>query len=226
MNKFNTLTLAVALTVSASSNAALVFQYATGGATYGESVIGGFVTGENGTNFTYKLKATPDSGAALAKQANGIGLGVKTGGTGNWYINAGEVVNFELLDSNNNPVAFYLNQLKMGFNSGEQKLEEDERLNVNIAGNSYLVGGNNLSEANNAVILPSDCIDANNCWSSSDVATEFSIVAAAGVNGKTTAFRINNVNLELAPTTAVPVPAAAWLLGSALMGLAVAKRRK
>jgi len=114
----------------------------------------------------------------------------------------------------------------MGFNTAQQKLEENERVNVEIAGNTYLVGGNALTESNNAQILASDCMDANNCWSSSDTATSFRIVGADGVNGATTSYRLNNVRLTLAPVTAVPVPAAAWLLGSALMGLAVAKRRK
>jgi len=226
MNKLNTLTLAIALAASASSNAAITFQFATGAATYGETVIGGFLTGQSGTGFTYKLKATPDSGAVLAKQPQNIGLGVKTGGAGNWYITSGEVINFSLVDSDNNPVAFSLNGFKMGFNAAQQKLEENERVNVEIAGNTYLVGGNALTESNNAQILASDCMDANNCWSSSDTATSFRIVGADGVNGATTSYRLNNVSLNLAPVTAVPVPAAAWLLGSALMGLAVAKRRK
>ncbi len=226
MNKLNALTLAVALAASASSNAAMVFQFATGNATYGVGGIGGFLSGQGSNNFTYKLKATPDSGALLAKQPQNIGLGVKTGGTGNYYITSGEVINFSLVDANDNPVAFSLNGFKMGFNATQQKLEENERVNVEIAGNTYLVGGNALSESNNAQILAADCMDANNCWSSSDTATSFRIVGADGVNGVTTSYRLNNVNLDLAPVTAVPVPAAAWLLGSALMGLAVAKRRK
>jgi len=229
MNKLNTLTLAIALAASASSNAAITFQFATGAATYGENTIAGFLTGQSGAGFTYKLKATPDSGAKLAKQASNIGLGVKTGGIGTWYINSGEVVNFSLVDSDNNPVAFSLNGFKMGYNNSLQKLEENERLNVEIAGNTYLVGGNPLTQSNNAQILAADCMDLNNCWASpagSDVATSFSIVGADAVNGAETAFRLNNVSLNIAPVTAVPVPAAAWLLGSALMGLAVAKRRK
>ena len=113
MNKLNTLTLAIALAASASSNAAITFQFATGAATYGENLIVGFLTGQNGAGFTYKLKATPDSDATLAKQPSNIGLGVKTGGAGNFYITSGEAINFSLVDSDNNPVAFSLNGFKI-----------------------------------------------------------------------------------------------------------------
>lgn len=226
MNKLNTLTLAIALAASASSNAAMVFKFTVGNALYGEPVISGFLQGQSSANYTYKLRATPDSGAELARQGSNIGLGVKTGDTGTYYIESGEVVNFELRDSDNIPVAFSLNGFKMGFNNAQQKLGEDERLNVELAGNTYLVGGNPTSENNNAQILAADCMDANNCWSSDVTATSFTIVGADGVNGVTTSYRLNNVSLDLAPVAAVPVPAAAWLLGSALMGLAVAKRRK
>jgi hypothetical protein len=226
MNKLNTLTLAIALAASASSNAAMVFKFTAGSATYGETVIGGFLQGQSGANFTYKLKATPDSPATLAKQGSNIGLGVRSIETDTWYIETGEVLNFSLVDSDNNPVAFSLNGFKMGFNAAQQKLGEDERVNVELAGNTYLVGGNPTTEGNNAQILAADCMDANNCWSSDVTATSFRIVGADGVNGVTTSFRLNNVSLDLAPVAAVPVPAAAWLLGSALMGLAVAKRRK
>ena len=58
-----------------------------------------------------------------------------------------------------------------------------------------------------------------------DVDSSFILTGAAAVNEQTTNYRLQSVTLELAPT-ALPVPAAAWLFGSAMAGLVGMGRKR
>lgn len=244
MKKFNMSVLAIAIAASASSQAAMTFVYGLSNASYNEPAYNGFISGESGSSFTYKLRATTTSDRKLAKQGEGIGLGVGLpAGVNPWSITSGETINFELQDASGNPVDFTLTSIKTGYSNASFKLGYDERVTVGIAGNSYLVGGNGSSAANNSVITDANAMgsnplypnnrgnqfgwgDANASDSTADVASTFSLTGEDAVNGQTTLYRIQSVTLELAPATAVPVPAAAWLFGSALMGLTLVRRRK
>ena len=222
MNKLNKFILPLALAASASSSASMTFIYAAGAATYNEDFVVAFQSGQTASNFDYKLTATTTSDSKLARQGSGIGLGVKKNNAGNWYIDPGEEVIFTLRDTNGQIVDLSFVEMKMGFNQAAMKLEPNETLNINLGGNSFLVAGNALTAPDNAIITSSNCVDSNNCWSSDVTDSSLSIVAGASP----TKYRINSVTVDLAPVSEVPVPAAAWLFGSALIGLTVAKRRK
>ena len=240
MKKFNMSVLAIAIAASASSQASITFDF---------SVLGG-VASYNKTSFSQTdaasgltLTATTDgsafsAGRKLAAQPNGVGLGVGLPQGGNpWTIVQSENLTFALTDDSGNPVDFTLDKLVLGEGG---LFGWSERADVSIAGNTYRVGGNNLDNAlaSKKWIQTSNTLKPNNAdqrgseysWGAdgdggADVANTFSLTAKYAANNQTTSYRFRSV--ELTPAAAVvPVPAAAWLFGSALMGLTVAKRRK
>jgi hypothetical protein len=238
MKKFNMSVLAIAIAASASSQAAITFDF---------SVLGG-VASYNKTSFSQTdsasgltLTATTDgsafaAGRVLAAQPNGIGLGVGLPNSGNpWTIVLNENLIFTLTDANDNLVDFTLDKMVVGegglFGWGE-------RASVIMGDNSYKVGGNNLNNAQDSKkwIQQSNAINTANgnrgsqfSWGEdgvdgADVVNSFMLRMDNPGSG-TSSIRFRSV--ELTPVAAaVPVPAAAWLFGSALMGLTVAKRRK
>ena len=238
MKTFNKSILAASIiALTSTANAALVFTYGNaGGATYNTAVVNRTATADDGQ--VYTLRATTSADRKLARQPNGMGLGVGLPNGGNpWWIGEGEVLNFELLDSGDNAVNFTLT----GFaTSSSAKIGYDERITVSIAGTDYLTGGNNTNVAGSINLSDENAMGSNPNYPNNrgsqfgwgadgvdgaDVANNFSITGEAGAT--TANYRINTVTLELAPAAnPVPVPAAAWLFGSALMGLTLVRRRK
>jgi hypothetical protein len=238
MKKFNMSILAIAIAASASSQAAITFDF---------SVLGGAAS-YNQTSFSQTdaasgltLTATTDgsafnAGRVLASQPNGTGLGVGLPGGGNaWTIDLNENLVFTLTDASDNLVDFTLDKMILG-ESG--LFGWGERASVIMGDNSYKVGGNNLNNAlaSKKWIQPSNAINTANgnrgsqfSWGEdgvdgADVVNNFMLRMDNPGSG-TSSIRFRSVELTPA-ATAVPVPAAAWLFGSALMGLTVAKRRK
>lgn len=238
MNALKNSILMLAITSSAASNAAMVFDYSDiGGASYNQPQFNVTVTNaDDGQD--YRLEATTTSDRALAAQPNGSGLGVGlTDGANPWWIGAGEAITFALYDSANNAVDFTLS----GFATAPTaKLGWDERVTVDIAGNAYLTGGNNANTAASINLSDANAMSTNPLYPNArgsqhgwgadgadgaDVDSSFILTGAAAVNGQTTNYRLQSVTLELAPT-AVPVPAAAWLFGSAMVGLVGMGRKR
>jgi hypothetical protein len=228
----------LAITSSAASNAAMVFDYSDrGGASYNQPQFNVTVTNaDDGQD--YRLEATTTSDRALAAQPNGSGLGVGLpGGANPWWIGAGEAITFALYYSANNAVDFTLS----GFATAPTaKLGWDERVTVDIAGNAYLTGGNNSNTAGSINLSDANAMNTNPLYPNArgsqhgwgadgadgaDVDSSFILTGAAAVNGQTTNYRLQSVTLELAPT-AVPVPAAAGLFGSAMVGLVGMGRKR
>ncbi|GEM_PF-616286 len=238
MNALKNSILMLAITSSAASNAAMVFDYSDrGGASYNQPQFNVTVTNaDDGQD--YRLEATTTSDRALAAQPNGSGLGVGLpGGANPWWIGAGEAITFALYDSANNAVDFTLS----GFATAPTaKLGWDERVTVDIAGNAYLTGGNNSNTAGSINLSDANAMNTNPLYPNArgsqhgwgadgadgaDVDSSFILTGAAAVNEQTTNYRLQSVTLELAPT-AVPVPAAAWLFGSAMAGLVGMGRKR
>ena len=90
MNKLKTSILAIGLSTSLASNAALVFEFDIGTASYNQVVV--LSSAQTVDGVSYKLRATtPTANRTLAKQANNQGLGVgapggadPAGGTAAW----------------------------------------------------------------------------------------------------------------------------------------------
>ncbi|MAV75752.1 MAG: hypothetical protein CL691_03945 [Cellvibrionales bacterium] len=232
MKKFNMSVLAIAIAASASSNAALVFDYSDrGGASYGENQYNKTVTFDNAD---YTLNASGlTTGMKLAAQPNNQGLGANAT-NGNWWIGDGEAIVFTLKDSIGNEVDFNFVGFDTGAANAQNKITYNERAVIQLNGNDYAVGGFNpattpITGANamgTNPLYPNDR-GSQHDWSNEAASSTVKITGAASTNSSViTKYRIKSVSLELAPATAVPVPAAAWLFGSALMGLTVAKRRK
>ena len=236
MNTLKTSVLTMAMTTSALSNAAMVFDYSDRSVgAYNQPQFNVTVTNaDDGQD--YRLNATTSSDRALAGQPNDTGLGVGLpGGANPWWIGEGESITFTLFDSANNVVDFTLS----GFATAPSaKLGWDERVTVDIAGNSYNTGGNNANTAGSINLSDANAMGSNPLYPNArgsqfgwgadgadgaDVDSSFTLTGAAAVNGQTTNYRLQSVTLELAPT-AVPVPAAAWLFGSALAGLVMIRR--
>ena len=236
MNTLKTSVLTMAMTTSALSNAAMVFDYSDRNVgVYNQPQFNVTVTNaDDGQD--YRLKATTTSDRALASQPNDTGLGVGLpGGANPWWIGEGESITFTLFDSANNVVDFTLS----GFASAPSaKIGWDERVTVDIAGNSYNTGGNNINTAGSINLSDANAMGSNPLYPNArgsqhgwgadgadgaDVDSSFTLTGGTSVNGTTTNFRLQSVTLELAPT-AVPVPAAAWLFGSALAGLVMIRR--
>ena len=230
--------LMLAITSSAASNAAMVFDYSDRevGA-YNQTQFNVTVTNADDGQ-EYRLKATTTADRALASQPNDTGLGVGLpGGANPWWIGDGESITFALFDSANNAVDFTLS----GFATAPSaKLGWDERVTVDIAGNSYNTGGNNANTAGSINLSDANAMGSNPLYPNArgsqhgwgadgadgaDVASSFTLTGAAAVNGQTTNYRLQSVTLELAPT-AVPVPAAAWLFASAMVGLVGMGRKR
>ena len=235
MNTLKNSILMLAITSSAVTNAAMVFDYSdrsTG--SYNQPQFNAEVVNTDDGQ-TYRLKATTSEGSLLAAQPNSTGLGV--GNAGNWWIGEGEIITFELFDSANNAVDFTLS----GFASAPTaKIAYDERVVVDIAGNSYITGGNNPNTAGSVNLSDANAMGTNPAYPNArgsqhgwgadgadgaDVASSFSITGGTSVNTTSTNYRLQSVTLELAPT-AVPVPAAAWLFGSAMVGLVGISRKR
>ncbi|MBT5292425.1 MAG: hypothetical protein HOH29_03705 [Cellvibrionales bacterium] len=230
--------LMLAITSSAASNAAMVFDYSNGeGSSFNQPQFDVTVTNADDGQ-EYRLQATTTSDRALALQAGGTGLGVGlSAGANPWWIGSGESITFALFDSANNAVDFTLS----GFATAPTaKLGWDERVTVDIAGNSYSTGGNNANTAESINLSDANAMSTNPLYPNArgsqhgwgadgadgaDVDSSFTLTGAAAVNGQTTNYRLQSVTLELAPT-AVPVPAAAWLFGSAMVGLVGISRKR
>lgn len=240
MNAIKNSILILAITSSAASNAAMVFDYSDrGGASYNEPEYNVTVTNTDDGQ-EYRLNASTSADRALAAQPNGMGLGVGLpGGANPWWIGNGEVITFALFDSADNAVDFTLS----GFaTSASNKIGYDERLTVDIAGNSYNTGGNNPNVAGSVNLSDANAMGSNPLYPNArgsqfgwgadgvdgaDVDSSFSLTGGTSVNEFATNYRLRSVTLELAPTVApVPVPAAAWLFGSALLGLVGLGRKR
>ena len=226
----------LAITSSAASNAAMVFDYSGGEvSSFNQPQFNVTVTNADDGQ-EYRLRATTTADRALAKQPDtGLGVGLP-GGANPWWIGDGESITFALFDSSNNAVDFTLS----GFATAPSaKLGWDERVTVDIAGNSYNTGGNNANTAGSINLSDANAMGSNPLYPNArgsqhgwgadgadgaDVDSAFTLTGAAAVNGQTTNYRLQSVTLELAPT-AVPVPAAAWLFGTALAGLMVVRRK-
>ena len=98
--------------------------------------------------------------------------------------------------------------------------------------NANTAGSINLSDANAMSSNPlyPNARGSQHGWGAdgadgADVDSFFTLTGAAAVNGQTTNYRLQSVTLELAPT-AVPVPAAAWLFASAMVGLVGMSRNR
>lgn len=233
MKKLDISVFAIAIVASASSHAAITFDYSDrGGASYNQNQYNVTVTSE-GADYTLNASGLT-TGMALAAQPNNQGLGANAT-PGNWWIGDGEAIVFTLTDSTGNEVDFNF----IGFDTGagtapsQNKITYHERAVIQLNGNDYAVGGlgtgwsiTGANAMNTNPLYPNDR-GSQHDWSNEAASSTLKITGAASANASViTKYRIKSVSLELAPATAVPVPAAAWLFGSALMGLTVAKRRK
>ena len=238
MNALKNSILMLAITSSAASNAAMVFDYSDrDGASYDQPQFNVTVTNtDDGQDYRLEATTTPDRALAAQPNATGLGVGLP-GGANPWLIAAGEAITFALYDNANNAVDFSLS----GFaTASSAKLGWDERVTVDIAGNAYLTGGNNANTAGSINLSDANAMGSNPSFPNArgsqfgwgadgadgaDVDSSFTLTGAAAVNGQTTNYRLQSVTLELAPT-AVPVPAAAWLFASAMVGLVGMGRKR
>ena len=243
MNKLKTSILAIGLSTSVASNAALVFEFDTGVASYNQVAL--LSTAQTVDGVSYKLRATtPTANRTLAKQPNNQGLGVGApGGANPWWIGDGEAINFELrvLDANGAVTADTADFSLVGFDATSYKIAYGERAYIDIAGSQYEIGGNNPDTAGSKTIDDSNAMGSNPLYPNNrgsqfgwadEVADNFTLTGGdmpgSALPGGTvsTQYRIELVTLELATEAApIPVPAAAWLFGSALAGLTLARRK-
>lgn len=244
MNKLKTSIIAIGLSTSVASNAALVFEFDTGAASYNQPAFAS--TAQTVDGVSYKLRATtPTDGRALAKQGNNQGLGVGApGGANPWWIGDGEAINFELrvLDANGGVTAETADFTLVSFDATSNKIAYDERAYLTVNGNDYELGGNNTNVAGSKTIDADNSMGSNPSFPNnrgsqfagwtSEVADNFTLTggsmpgSAIAPGATATNYRIELVRLELAPEAApIPVPAAAWLFGSALAGLTLARRK-
>ena len=99
---------------------------------------------------------------------------------------------------------------------------------ISIIAVSFIFAGN--ASASNVVIIPS-FESGTGSWSASSsgsfgggTQTSFATGAGAGVDAQSDHFYIDNVRADAA--SAVPVPAAIWLFGTALIGMVGFGKRK
>ncbi|MDA7687448.1 VPLPA-CTERM sorting domain-containing protein [Pseudomonadales bacterium] len=203
--------IAAGLTMTSAANAAIVFDMQPSGAN---------VFGQSSLTFTsgdYTLTVTSTSGgtaALLASQA-GSGLGVKTSAEAGttWKITQGEGVVFTLADSDG---AVQFSDLALQFDYSAHMFGNENAL-LDVDGSVSTVSGAARGAA-------ADDSDAPFIEMSSALGSVVSFTA----NEKNTDpvgeadYRIIGVQVEVA---AVPIPAAAWLFGSALLGLGCIRRK-
>jgi hypothetical protein len=243
MNKLKTSIIAIGLSTSVASNAALVFEF-----DYGPNYNKEFIASSSQTKdgVSYKLRATtPTAGRSMAQQPGSQGLGVGApGGANPWWVGDGEAINFELrvLNANGAMTADTADFSLVSFDATSNKIAYDERAYLTVNGNDYELGGNNTNVAGSKTIDADNSMGSNPSFPNSrgsqfagwtsEVADNFTLTGgsmpdsaiAPGVTA--TNYRIELVRLELAPEAApIPVPAAAWLFGSALAGLTLARRK-
>ena len=199
------------LTMTSAANAAIVFDMQpTGGNLFGESSLT-FTSGD----YTLTVTSTSDGSAALLASQTGSGLGVKTGAEAGttWKITQGEGVIFSLEDSNG---AVQFSDLALQFDYSAHMFGNENAF-LNVDGSVSTVSGGARGAA-------SDDSDAPFIAMGSALGSVVSFTA----NEKNTDpigeadYRIIGVQVEVA---AVPVPAAAWLFGSALLGLGCIRRK-
>lgn len=203
--------IAAGLTMTSAANAAIVFDMQPSGSN---------VFGQSSLTFTsgdYTLTVTSTSGgtaALLASQA-GSGLGVKTSAEAGttWKITQGEGVVFTLADSNG---AVQFSDLALQFDYSAHMFGNENAF-LDVDGSVSTVSGGARGAANDDSDAP--FIAMNSALGS---------VVSFTANEKNTDpiseadYRIIGVQVEVA---AVPVPAAAWLFGSALLGLGCIRRK-
>ena len=243
MNKLKTSILAIGLSTSVASNAALVFEFDVG-PNYNQAFIASNVQTDAETGVSYKLRATtPTAGRSLAQQPGNQGLGVgAAGGANPWWIGDGEAINFELRVWLGNAMSEETVDFSLdSFDATSFKIAYGERAYITMNGNDYAIGGNDASQAGSKTIDTSNALGSNPAFPNNrgaqfswqdEVASNFTLTGgdmpgSVLPNGTIdTKYRIELVRLELAPAAApVPVPAAAWLFGSALAGLTLARRK-
>ena len=199
------------LTMTSAANAAIVFDMQpTGTNVFGVSSLT-FTSGD----YTLTVTATSGGSAALLASQAGSGLGVKTASEGGstWKITQGEGVVFSLEDSNG---AVQFSDLALQFDYSAHMFGNENAL-LDVDGSVSTVSGGARGTA-------TDDSDAPFIEMGSALGSVVSFTA----NEKNTDpidaadYRIIGVQVEVA---AVPVPAAAWLFGSALLGLGCIRRK-
>ena len=210
-NIMGTSLIAAGLTMTSAANAAIVFDMQPSGSN---------VFGQSSLTFTsgdYTLTVTSTSGgtaALLASQA-GSGLGVQTSAEAGttWKITQGEGVVFTLADSNG---AVQFSDLALQFDYSAHMFGNENAL-LDVDGSVSTVSGGARGAA-------ADDSDAPFIEMSSALGSVVSFTANEKNTDPVSAadYRIIGVQVEVA---AVPIPAAAWLFGSALLGLGCIRRK-
>lgn len=174
----------------------------------------------------YTLTITATSGgnpAKLAQQTGsngGVGIKLDTEANNTWGITGDETLFFTVSDSSG---AVAVNDVGFKTTYGNH-LFGNERATISINSNSYELQGG-VRGTDNASAPTFD--GANNATGASwatELASSFSLSPAPSASGNATQYRLIELSVNV-PTAAVPVPAAAWLFGSALVGLATVRRK-
>ena len=202
------------IALAGSANAAIVFDLDVASSIFGQDTI-------SVTSGDYTLDITATSGGAAAKlaQQTGSGLGVKlpSDASSTWFIGFDETVTFTITDSSG---AVQFSDLKLKFDYSSHFFG-NERADVSLdSGTAFEVQGG--ARGSNADDSDAPFIDiASGSALSASITPTTKTVSEVTTN--TADFRILAVSVEVAP---VPVPAAAWLFGSAVFGLGCVRRKR